>query len=76
MRRITFRVERSEPIGEGSRNVDVSCKTVLRLRDLHLRSVPLLTLSRRSFGGTNSYGNNQFAAWKRSVTEQMGEESS
>jgi hypothetical protein len=68
MRRITFRVERS-------RNVDVSRKTVLRLRDLHLHSVSPLTLSRSSFGRTNSYGNNQFAAWKRSVTEQMGEES-
>lgn len=60
MRRITFRVERS-------RNVDVSRKTVLRLRDLHLRSVSPLR--------TDLYGNNQFAAWKRSVTEQMGEES-
>jgi hypothetical protein len=76
MRLITFRVERNEPIGESSRNVDVSCKTVLRLRDLHLRSVSPLTLSRRFFGRTNSYGNNRFVDWKRSVTEQMGEESS
>jgi hypothetical protein len=61
MRRITFCVERS-------RNVDVSCKTVLRLRDLHLRSVPPLR--------TNLYSSNPFAAWKGSVTDQVGEASS
>jgi hypothetical protein len=83
MRLITFRVERSEPTGERSRNVGVSYKIVLRLRGIGLRPVSPLThmpwrtvpgSSRLPFGRTNLYS--PFAAWKRSAIDQVGEESS
>jgi len=65
---ITFRVERSdsEPSeGERSRNVDIFCKTVLRLRDFDLHSISPLR--------TKLYNGDQLAAWKRSAAHHTGE---